>query len=241
VQKAIALNFWMKIGAFYTREQYPISHGNYMNRWKVSVSNKHLRWTVKTASGIKDLDSETELKADSLYNVSVGFDGSDMEIFLNGDLDAFVPWSGAIQQTAIDITVGQVLPGDNNYNFNGVLDDIRFFDYGLSLEEITSFASGMTAVKNLNPLTVPATMALEAYPNPFNPGTTIHVSQPTGGRVKVAIFNVLGQEVSTLVNEFLPAGSFEFKWNADRYSSGMYYCIMTSANQTLTKKLLLIR
>jgi len=55
-----------------------------MNRWKVSISNKHLRWTVKTASGIKDLDSETELTVDSLYNVSVMYDGSDMEVFLNG-------------------------------------------------------------------------------------------------------------------------------------------------------------
>jgi len=43
--------------------------------------------------------------------------------------------------------IGQVLPGDNNYDFNGVLDDIRFFDYGLSVDEITSFASRTTAVK----------------------------------------------------------------------------------------------
>jgi hypothetical protein len=240
-QKAFAANFWMKIGAFYSREQYPISHGNYMNRWKVSISNKRLRWTVKTATGIKDLDSETELTVDSLYNVSVIYDGSDMEVFLNGDLDAFVPWNGAIQQTSIDITLGQVLPGDNNYNFNGVLDDIRFFDYGLSVEEITSLASRTTAVERPSPIAVPHTMALEAFPNPFNPGTTIRFSLPKSSQVKVAIFNVLGQKVSTLVDEFLPAGSFERRWNADRCSSGIYYCVMTSTNQTLTKKLLLLR
>jgi hypothetical protein len=231
----------MKIGAFYSREQYPISHGNYMNRWKVSISNKRLRWTVKTATGIKDLDSETELTADSLYNISAMYDGSDMEVFLNGDLDAFVPWNGAIQQTSIDITLGQVLPGDNNYNFNGVLDDIRFFDYGLSVDEITSLASRTTAVNRFTPVAVPRIVDLEVYPNPFNPGTTIRFSLPKSSQVKVTIFNVLGQEVSTLVDEFLPAGSFERRWNADRCSSGMYYCVMTSTNQTLTKKLLLMR
>jgi hypothetical protein len=212
-----------------------------MNRWKVSISNKRLRWTVKTASGIKDLDSESELTVDSLYNVSAIYDGSDMEIFLNGDLDAFVPWSGAIQQTSIDVTIGQVLPGDNNYNFTGVLDDIRFLDYGLSVEEITALASRTTAVKILSPIAVPHTMALEAYPNPFNPGTTIRLSLPMSSYVKVKIFNVLGEEVSTLVDEFLPGGSFERRWNADRCSSGMYYCVMTSTNQTVTKKLLLMR
>ena len=231
----------MKIGAFYSREQYPISHGNYMNRWKVSISNKRLRWTVKTALGIKDLDSETELTIDSLYNVAVMYDGSDMEVFLNGDLDAFAPWNGAIQQTSIDIMIGQVLPGDNNYGFNGILDDIRFFDYGLSVDEITSLASRTMSVKGFSPMIVPRTMALEVYPNPFNPGTTIRLLLPTSSHVKVIVCNILGQQISMLVDEFLPAGSFERRWNADQYSSGIYYCVMTSTNQTITKKLLLIR
>jgi hypothetical protein len=240
-QKAFAVNFWMKIGAMYAREQYPLSHGNYMNRWKVSISNNRLRWTVKTASGIKDLDSETQLSVDSLYNVSAQYDGADMEVYLNGGLDAFAPWSGAIQQTSIDVTIGQSVPGDNNYNFNGVLDDVRFFDYGLSPDEIASFASDVTAVQALPPAAVPRTMALQAYPNPFNPSTTIRLSLPVSGHVSVRLFNVLGQEVSRLVNEILPAGTVERKWNADGFPSGMYYCVMTSTNQTITKKLLLVR
>jgi Concanavalin A-like lectin/glucanases superfamily len=241
VQKAFAVNVWMKIGAFYSREQYPLSHGNYMNRWKISISNKHLRWTVKTTTGIKDLDSETELAVDSLYNVSVQYDGADMEVYLNGGLDAFVPWSGAIAQTTVDVTIGQAIPGDNNYNFNGVLDDIRFFDYGLSLGEVAAYASDATAVKNTAPATVPRSVELQAYPNPFNPGTTIRCALPARGHVTVTIFNVLGQEISRLADEFLPAGTFELRWNADRYPSGMYYCVMTSPTQTLTHKLLLMR
>jgi len=42
-QQAISVNFWMNVGTFFMREQYPISHGNWQNRWKVSISNQHLR------------------------------------------------------------------------------------------------------------------------------------------------------------------------------------------------------
>ncbi len=240
-QNAFSVNYWMTISAFYNREQYPISHGNYSNRWKVSISNKRLRWTIKTSSGIKDLDSESELVLDSLYNIAVIYNGSAMEIFLNGELDAFVPWSGSIQQTAVDLTIGQVLPNDNTYNFNGVLDDIRFFDYGLSVDEIASFSSRLTLVNNRIPITVPTIMALDVYPNPFNPSTVIRLSLPSSAHVTVKIFDVLGREVSNLVDEFLQNGFVEQRWDAGKNASGIYFCVMNSNSQTFIKKLVLMR
>jgi hypothetical protein len=241
VQNAFAVNFWMKIGAFYNREQYPISHGNYSDRWKVSISNKRLRWTIKTSAGIKDLDSESELVTDSIYNVSAIYNGSEVEIFLNGELDAFAPWSGLLQQTAIDLTIGQVLPTDNNYNFNGVLDDIRFFDYGLSVDEIAEFSSRLTSVKNRQSGSMPLTLALEAYPNPFNPSTTIRLSLPASGRVNVKIFDMLGREVSLLVDEYLQSGTIDLQWNGEGKSSGIYFCVMTTNDRSIVKKLVLMR
>ncbi len=240
-QNAFAANFWMTIGAFYSREQYPISHGNYVNRLKVSISNKHLRWTVNTSAGIKNLDSESELMLDSLYNVSVIYDGSDMEIFLNGELDAFVPWNGAIQQTVIDFMIGQVLPNDNNYNFNGVLDELRLFDYGLSVDEIIMLSSRLTSVKHRSPSTVPTKITLDTYPNPFNPATVIRVSLPVSGHVMVVIADVLGREVTKLIDEYLPSGLIERQWNAEANASGIYFCVMIVHNQTFIKKLVLLR
>jgi hypothetical protein len=240
-QNAFAGNFWMTIGAFYNREQYPVSHGNYMNRLKVSISNRRLRWTVRTSAGIKDLDSETELLLDSLYNVSVIYNGSDMEIFLNGELDAFVPWGGAIQQTTIDLTIGQVLPNDNNYNFNGALDDIRLFDYGLSVDEIIALSSRVTSVNNNTPITIPTTIALDAYPNPFNPSTIIRLTLPTTGHVAVRIVDVLGREVMRLIDEYLPAGIIERRWNAKNNASGIYFCVLTTHTQSIVKKIALMK
>ncbi|MEJ2507847.1 MAG: LamG domain-containing protein, partial [Ignavibacteriaceae bacterium] len=133
---SITVSFWIKVNEFFDREAYPLSHGNWENRWKVSITNDRIRWTVKTTTGVKDLDSETELKLDSLYNVVVLYDGSDYEIYINGKLDALTTFSGSILSTTIDFMIGQVLPGDNQYNFKGVLDDIRIYDYTLSYNEI---------------------------------------------------------------------------------------------------------
>lgn len=65
------------------------------------------------------------------------------------------------------------------------------------------------------------------YPNPFNPGTVISFDVPfyEGGRdnVKLVIYNLLGEEVTTLVNTQLEAGSYRIEWNASNYSSGIYF------------------
>ncbi len=70
----------------------------------------------------------------------------------------------------------------------------------------------------------PTTFALaQNFPNPFNPTTTIQYQLPTDSRVRVNIYDVLGQEVETLVNEEKPAGYFDVRWNAVNLASGVYF------------------
>lgn len=72
-------------------------------------------------------------------------------------------------------------------------------------------------------LPLPKEFALrQNFPNPFNPATTIQFSVPTKCRVKLAIFNLLGQRVAELVNEEMNSGSYERTWNAN-VASGMYF------------------
>jgi hypothetical protein len=239
--QSVGANFWMTIGAFYEREQYPVSHGNYSNRWKVSISNKRLRWTVKTTMGIKDLDSETELVKDSLYNISVNYTGAEMEIYLNGELDAFVPWSGPVAQTTIDLTVGKVLPNDNNYNFNGVLDDLRLFDYGLSMPEIAALSARPTSVRSADTPPFPSLFSLRSYPNPFNPAVTLRLSLPSSAYVRVTIVDLLGRVVATPVDGTLPAGTTERRWQPEGAASGIYFCVGSAGGRTVVQKLIYMR
>jgi len=87
------------------------------------------------------------------------------------------------------------------------------------------------------------------YPNPFNPSTTIQFGLPNASYVTLKIFNILGQEVASLINEKREAGQHSVQWNAHSLASGVYfyrlYAHPTDAKQTndfvQTKKLLLLR
>ncbi|PIQ09594.1 MAG: hypothetical protein COW71_05625 [Ignavibacteriales bacterium CG18_big_fil_WC_8_21_14_2_50_31_20] len=80
------------------------------------------------------------------------------------------------------------------------------------------------------------------YPNPFNPTTMIKYSVPSNQYITLQVFDVLGNEVATLVNEQKSAGTYEVKFNAGHLSSGIYlYRIYTSDGMKMTKKLMLIK
>ncbi len=70
------------------------------------------------------------------------------------------------------------------------------------------------------------------YPNPFNPSTIIKYSISGQSHVKIVIFNELGQKITTLVNSVINAGNHEIRWNASRYSSGIYFCSIKAADNS---------
>jgi len=79
------------------------------------------------------------------------------------------------------------------------------------------------------------------YPNPFNPTTIISFSIPKGSQVILKIFNILGQEVRTLVNQNESAGTYNVSFNASGLSSGIYFYTLTAGNFYQVKKMLLLR
>ncbi|MFA7421354.1 MAG: T9SS type A sorting domain-containing protein, partial [Melioribacteraceae bacterium] len=90
--------------------------------------------------------------------------------------------------------------------------------------------------------TVPTKYELsQNYPNPFNPSTTIKFALPKEGLVKLSVFNILGQEVGTLINGFKAAGSYSVEWSASNLSSGMYFYRLEANNNIITKKMTLVK
>ena len=79
------------------------------------------------------------------------------------------------------------------------------------------------------------------YPNPFNPGTTIQFSLLSPGYVSLKIYNMLGEEVTTLVAEPLDSGIHKVEWNASGFASGIYLYRMQAGDFVATRKLLLLR
>jgi len=79
------------------------------------------------------------------------------------------------------------------------------------------------------------------YPNPFNPVTTIKYHLPSEGKVDIRIFDILGREVETLVNEFQRAGSHSIQFNGNNLSSGVYLYRVQFKEQSFTRKMLLLK
>jgi photosystem II stability/assembly factor-like uncharacterized protein len=84
-------------------------------------------------------------------------------------------------------------------------------------------------------------MLHQNYPNPFNTVTIIAFDLTAGSSVSLKIFNLLGDEVATLITGWMPAGSHRYRWDAAGFASGIYLCTLTVGNYGSTRKLVLIK
>jgi hypothetical protein len=98
----------------------------------------------------------------------------------------------------------------------------------------------LTSIENTNTITSDFTLS-QNYPNPFNPNTVINFTLPSSGFVKLKVFNSLGKEVETLVNENLGKGSYSVDFNASHLSGGVYFYKLETSGFSETKKMILIK
>jgi hypothetical protein len=104
---------------------------------------------------------------------------------------------------------------------------------------VTEYPSAVEEEEASSPI---ASFTLQpAYPNPFNVATTIRFSLPKGGVAKLKVYNVLGQEVETLVDEHLKAGEHQVQWTADEVASGTYLIRLSYEGYSKTQKVILLK
>ncbi len=111
-------------------------------------------------------------------------------------------------------------------------------EYGAGLllhfyEKVTDVESEKTSPENF--------LLFQNYPNPFNPSTKISWQAPVGSWQTLKIYDVLGNEVATLVDEYKPSGSYEVEWNPGDFSSGVYFYQLKVGNFIGTKKMILLK
>jgi hypothetical protein len=119
---------------------------------------------------------------------------------------------------------------------NDPASSILNFPLELYVEDATSVEDGDESI--------PVDFALDQnYPNPFNPSTRIQFDLPRESHVTIALYNILGQNVATLVDSRLPAGSHELDLNASalRLPSGVYLYRMDAGGYTRTRKMVLMK
>jgi hypothetical protein len=112
---------------------------------------------------------------------------------------------------------------------------------GVSANFVARWNSGTSRVEQLSP-TAPKTFLLEQnYPNPFNPSTTIRYQLPVASEVKLEVYDVLGKKVATLVSERQAAGYYQYVWNANGLTSGVYFYRLQAGGFVETKKMMLVK
>ena len=124
----------------------------------------------------------------------------------------------AIVNASYDIN-GSPLSGTANFTINGVL----------------SVTEKKTTVQPT------AYMLEQNYPNPFNPSTSISYSLPGAGMVSLKVYNLVGQEVTTLINGYKEAGQYNVTFNASNLASGVYFYRLESGSFNVVKKMMLIK
>ncbi|MCP4633165.1 MAG: T9SS type A sorting domain-containing protein, partial [candidate division Zixibacteria bacterium] len=79
------------------------------------------------------------------------------------------------------------------------------------------------------------------YPNPFNAATNISFNLMQSGVVNLSVYNLMGQNIETIINNSMEKGQHNINWDASTYSSGIYFYKLTTNNKTFTKRMTLLK
>jgi photosystem II stability/assembly factor-like uncharacterized protein len=160
-----------------------------------------------------------------------------MQISTDSNFASVILDSTGVTIDSITVPSGKLTSGTKYYwrvnstNSIGTSSWSTIFNFTVSATGISSTASELPKEYKL----------YNNYPNPFNPTTKIKFDIPKNGLTKIAIYDVLGREMKTLINENLVAGSYAIEWNATSFASGIYFYKMTSSGYTSIKKMALIK
>ncbi|MFC2092649.1 YCF48-related protein [Bacteroidota bacterium] len=134
------------------------------------------------------------------------------------------------------IIIAQMIArGSNNLNSVTLLKELS--DYAQNLYN-SGFVIGIEPISS----TIPKSYRLhQNYPNPFNPVTKIRFELPKSSFVKLIVYDILGREITKLVNKKLTVGSYETEWDGSGFASGVYFYQLRANDFSETKRMLLIK
>jgi hypothetical protein len=141
-----------------------------------------------------------------------------------------------VDESLNEISVKAITTENPNHSLTFVYHD----DQNIRVEH-PEFDDVSLSLANLSGATPNTFYLAQNYPNPFNPSTTIEFSLAAPSHVELTVFNVLGQEVTTLANGQYQAGVQSIVWDANEVSSGVYFYRLTTDNKVETRKMMLLK
>ncbi len=228
----------------------PMLKSSLSNRGILSSGTAHnISVTIDTVNFENDADLEFILMHQGFQDTLINFTGANGSNFRNtvlNDTSAenignstapfsgnFKPYEALSKFNSVDPSGTWVLKVLNkSRGATGTLES-----WGISFDAV----SNPTAVRKEPPAGPAGYRLFQNYPNPFNPSTIISYQLSGSGHLKIVIYNILGDEIRTLVNENKPAGTYSVKFDGANLSSGIYFYRITSGNFSLVKKMILMK
>lgn len=201
-------------------------------------------------------DSSTSFLMSDLVNMKRGTNGRDFEISISWN-DIYGLGAGIIP-SGIEINSVSLVAGGFNYGAGDAMPNNIDVDGDAGPDSLINLAK-ISPDKNFDGIpdptiiisdvdetgivsSLPTVFNLEQnYPNPFNPATIIDYAVPSNEFVSLKVYDILGREVITLVNEQKNAGYYSISFNASNLSSGVYFYKLTAGSFTQIKKMLLLK
>jgi hypothetical protein len=153
----------------------------------------------------------------------------------------FLGGAEAVQSNRDFCTLTFQVPDSVEGMFSIQLSNLMINETMLSGQVYQEIPIGSASVSN-NQTNLPTEFAFNPpYPNPFNATLTIPYEVPMNSKVRISIYNLLGQHIATLIDHSMSPGSYSVVWNAGNLPSGNYFCRMEASNYSYIRKLLLLK
>lgn len=229
--------------------QFFVDGLNPLSEYSVEISGENINTTVTNIMTLEENHGESVVLYTTLSQTG------------KGALTGTIVESGFLQQANVEIVGGisTTTLDDGSY----LLNDINPGEYTLrmtigekSRDTLVTVTAGVTRqidfgfindnvndIENESKFIPTEYMLMQNYPNPFNPSTQVNYSIPKEGVIKLTVFNVLGQLVTTLVDDYQKAGNYSIRFDTSNLncSSGIYFYRLESKEFTTSRKMLLLK
>ncbi len=255
--ESFSISCWFKLNDMKETSMYLVHKSSFVKdqlskksgKWYgIEIKNNELRFSIdddtnKTTAKLTNLSDYLSDGWNNVIGVRDAQNGK-VRLFLNGIVaDEVDDITGDISERE-NMFVGNC--SDKNSPFSGALDELKIFNYAIEKEEAEQiYRQFITSIEQTDK--IPHILYLsQNYPNPFNPETIIRYTLPYDGHVKLRLFDILGRNIETLVDEYKKSGGYSYHFTLNSLQNknlpnGIYYYQLTFDNKSITKKMLLLK